>query len=225
MTKMSETEIRYSDKYPDIQLGFGTRFGKFRFRQIFTGRFWRDLRIEIRNAWHRAMRGYDGFAVWDMKVSLRMQIIRCLLELADCKNSAPEPAEWEGKLPPLPTGAWSDEAEELLTERINLWKLKLAEIAGHFYESLDYAEYQQVKNEFEEEYRKSYTSKLEHDESGGEDDYIFTTGIPKDGYTQEQADELRDKYHAREAEIKAYKREQLELGMKKLTEVFDHLWD
>jgi hypothetical protein len=213
MTKMSETELRYSDKYPDIQLGFGTRFEKFRFRQIFTGRFWRDLRIEIRNAWRRAMRGYDGFAVWDMKVSLRMQIIRRLLMLADHTNSIPNLAEWEEGQSRLPD-----------TERFLLWKARLVEIADHFYESLDFGEYQQVKNEYEVEYEASHTSTLKPEKGGGEGDYIFTTA-PNIGYTQEEVDELRGKYHAREAEIKAYKREQLEQGMKKLTAVYNHLWD
>ena len=49
--------------------------------------------------------------------------------------------------------------------------------------------------------------------------------IPKNGYTKEQIDILREKWFNREQEIQKYKHEQLNFGMQKLTKIFDSLWD
>jgi hypothetical protein len=210
---MEQERTRYSERYPDINVGFGSDMEKFKIRQLFTRRFWDSLRYEIRGAWRRAIHGYDGADVWNMDIALRMRLIRCLLDLADHTSGYPELPEWDGY-----AGKGPADAHDV---RFELWRARLAEIADHFYNSLDWTENEHNKNEFEEEYRKTITLEFK-DEEGGRRSSRF---VPAPGYTQEQADELWGKYAAREYEIEAYKREQLETGMRKLTEVFGYLWD
>lgn len=209
MKKKTKPKPNYQNLYPNIKLGLGAQFpGKPRFRSIFHPFFWRDIRFEIKAAWQRAIRGYDDSAVWGLDEYLKKFLTRALLDLADNHHGVPQLEEW---------------ADIPLEEKDKLWTQKLVDLAAHFYESCDWEESEVEKNEFSDEWHESRDIAFEPspDKKGH---YEMVTK-PKNGYTQEQIDELEEKYFNREREIEKYKRGQLEKGMAELTAVFDHLWD
>ena len=215
-------ELKYSNRYPDIKIGFGSYCctEKFTMKCLISRRWWRDFRCEIRAAWKRAIRGYDGADVWNMDSSLTIRIIRLLLSLAEMTNSIPDISGNSDSNNVAINIAVNDEDQERLDAENHEWKELLAGIASHLYESIGI--HCKEKNEFEEEYRNSYTlTESKKDEIGG---FSFKR-IPIDGYTEKIIDELSDKHWEREKEIEAYRKSEFLIGMNKLIEVYDHLWD
>jgi len=204
---VSTTKTNYSKRYPNVRVGFGAYFEvKLTLRSFFSKEFWHNLWWELRYAWKRATCGYDDHAVFDMDNHVTKYLIRLLLELAETTSGTPLLEEFEEK---------TDE------ERFMIWRQKLSDVAAHLYESLTWEESDFEKNQFREEYFHSHDFGTKETEEG----HCQMVDVPKNGYTQEQVDELRDKYLSRDEEIRSYKSEQLELAMKKLTAVFPYLWD
>ena len=197
----------YQNRYPNMKFGLGSHFlGKPRFRAIFHPFFWRDVRLEIKWAWQRAIRGYDDSAVWSLNEHLKKYIVKTLLDLADNHHGVPQLEEWVSKT---------------IKEQSELWAGRLAEIAAHFYESCEWEDSEVEKNEFEEEWHNAHEYVFEPESNG----YSRMVTEPKNGYSHEQVDELGEKWREREREIAKYKKNQLALGLKKLTEIFNHLGD
>ena len=201
--------VKNAKRYPNIKLGFGAHFaGKPRLRAFFHLWFWRDLWSEIKWAWQRAFRGYDDVSVWGMDDHLRKFLICGLQDLADNHHGVPQLEEW---------------VDKTLEEQDELWTRRLVEISEHFYESCIWEDSDFEKNEFEEEWHNSHDFEFEDLNDGSGCSRMIN--IPKNGYTKEQVDALREKWLERNQAIQKYKQEQLELGMKKLTEIFGSLWD
>ena len=201
--------VKNAKRYPNIKLGFGAHFeGKPHLRAFFHPWFWRDLRYEIKWAWQRAFRGYDDVSVWGMDDYIRKFLIRGLQDLADNHHGVPQLEEW---------------VDKPLEEQDELWTQRLVEISEHFYESCLWEDSDFEKNEFEEEWHNSHDFEFEDLNDGSGCSRMIN--VPKNGYTKEQVEVLREKWSERDQSIQKYKREQLELGMKKLTKIFDSLWD
>ena len=202
----------FSLRYPSVKLGLGRTSNGYTFKlnHLFSLWFWRLLShhvfFEIKTAWQRLTRGYDDLMVWNLGNSLCEFAIRGLLHMADYHNDLPDIEDWY-ELP--------DE------EQSRLWEERLAEIADHLYESLEHEDSRYEKNEYEEAFRNSETREsIKCDNS----EYYEVIYKPANGYTEEQVEDLSEKWRDRNREIYSYKAEQRKIGINKLLDVFEHLW-
>ena len=209
--------------YPDINIGFGSGYPINRFKITWKAFFhpwwWRDTKYEFKYAWQRVTRGYDDQATWDVTEYIKKLLVHLLVDLAEKHRGVPA---FDGynfhdyhEMP-------KEEAEHKLREQDVIWTQILRDLADDFYESLKWVDSQYETNQYEEEYHNSFDAKFFPSETKGYSELVF---IPNEGYTQEQVDLIRDKFHKREEEIDAYKLEKLILALEGFKKYASFLWD
>ena len=148
---------KYTKLYPDVFLGVGAgmphHWGNFKVSFLFRRHWWISVRYEIIEMFRRAYRGYDDSMWWGMNSHLPLLYIRLLLELAERTSSVPN---FNGNDDLDNVEFMSDEeAGKVVEDASKKWKKHLAEIAEHFYESLDGRKCIHEVNQYEiEEYKK-----------------------------------------------------------------------
>ena len=223
MMSMKNNEIKYSSRYPNVNLGWGSDFpgGKFKinFKLLFHKFWWRDFKWEIKQAWRRATKGYDKSISWSTDDHLTRVMIRALLELAEHSHGVPN---FDGFDQNKYAEMSSEEANKVTEERAKKWQKLLAEIAENLYESLSGEECKE-SNQYEDEYFNSH--KIEFQPCQDHPKYSTMVSVPINGYTEDEVEILRKKHRDRDNEIDKYKKEQFRIGMEKMLKVWDCLWD